>query len=220
MKAMRTRDNSVEEAMDEQLSSLLDGELSERELNRLVVHLETDRAARARFGRFAQISAFLGSDRGQMVDASNIAARVSAALENEPTILAPRQWRDGLRLPRLALGAALAAGVAAMAVAIAPQIIGGHKPSTLPQTETFAFTPRMSVPVDGLRTVALQANPHPVVIRPSGTVAEAGHWRVLKPGMRERLNRYLLQHNEVAGHIATQQPSAYVSFVSAPDASR
>ncbi len=222
MRAMKKREISVEDGLGEQLSSFLDGELSERGMARLSAHMETDHAARLQYARFAQISAHLGGDGFARVNASGIATRVSQSLADEPTVLAPRQWRDGLRIPRLALGAALAAGVAVMAVAIAPQIVGGHKANGLPQAETFAFTPRLSIPADGLRTVSLQADSAPMIARRAAVapVAETGHWRVLKPAMREKLSRYLLQHNEVAGRIATQQPSAYVSFVSAPDVPR
>lgn len=219
---MKTREIAVEEGLGEQLSSFLDGELPDKDMARLSAHLETDRVARAQFARYAQISAHLGGDDFPHVDASGIAARVSEALVDEPTILAPRQWRDALRVPRLALGAALAAGVAVLAVAVAPQIVGGHKPNTLPQAETFAFTPRLSIPADGLRTVSLQAYPGQIKARrttsaPSG---ETGRWRVLEPAMQEKLSRYLLEHNEVAGRLSAQQPSAYVNFVSTPNVPR
>lgn len=222
MRAMKTREISVDDHLGEQLSSFLDGELPDRDMARLSAHLETDRVARAQFARYAQISAHLGGDDSPRVDASGIAARVSDALVDEPTILAPRQWRDALRVPRLALGAALAAGVAVMAVAVAPQIVGGHKPNTLPQAETFAFTPRMSIPADGLRTVSLQAYPGQVKARHAvpAPAGETGHWRILEPAMRDKLNRYLLEHNEVAGRLSAQQPSAYVNFVSTPDVPR
>lgn len=222
MRAMKTREISVEDGLGERLSSFLDGEMSEKDIARLSAHLETDRVARAQFARYAQISAHLGGDGYARVDASDIAARVSETLVDEPTVLAPRQWRDALRVPRLALGAALAAGVAVLAVAIAPQIVGGYKPSALPQAETFAFTPRMSIPADGLRTVSLQANPDQMKARRpvSAPAAETGHWRILEPAMREKLGRYLLEHNEVAGRISAQQPSAYVNFVSAPNVPR
>lgn len=218
---MNTSETSVEDDLGEKLSAFLDGELSDREMARLAARLETDRAARARYARYAQISAYLGGNGAGRVDASGIGVRVSAALEKEPTVLAPPRGRKALRIPRLALGAALAAGAAVLAVALAPQIVGMDKPTALPQTESFAFTPRMSVPADRLRTVSLQAGPQRVVVhRTAPSSPQSGHWRVLEPAVRDRLNRYLLQHNEVAGRITTQQPSAYVSFVSAPATGR
>ncbi len=215
MKAEHTRQD---EHWGERLSAFLDGELNERQMKALAARLETDAEARRRYGRFAQIAAHLSGDGQARVDASGIAARVSAALADEPTVLAPREWRKALRLPRLALGAALAAGVAMVAVTLAPQLIGQRSPAPalLPEAQTFAFAPRMSVPADGLRTVSLEAGPRHAAQPPvARKVAPAGRWKVLEPAMRERLTRYLLQHNEVAGQIGAQRPSAHVSFVSA-----
>ncbi|WP_043107804.1 sigma-E factor negative regulatory protein [endosymbiont of unidentified scaly snail isolate Monju] len=213
------RDLAGDERYGERLSAFLDGELSAREMERMAAELAGDRGARQRYERYAQVAAHIAGDGYSRVDASGIAERVSQALNDEPAILAPRQWRDALRVPRLALGAALAAGVAVLAVAVAPQMIGIQESAPLlPETQTFAFAPHLSVPADGFRTVSLQTLPvyrRPLAAERAATQpVMAGHWKTLKPAMREKLVRYLLQHNEVAGQIAAQQPSAHLSFVS------
>jgi negative regulator of sigma E activity len=216
----KKRDLADDERYGERLSAFLDGELARHEMKRVAAELASDRGARQRYERYAQIAAHISGDGYSRVDASGIAERVSQALSEEPTVLAPRQWRDALRVPRLALGAALAAGVAMVAVAVAPQMIGVQETTPLtPETQTFAFAPRLSVPADGFRTVSLQATPthHRPLAAESVAAAQpavAGHWKTLKPEMRDKLVRYLLQHNEVAGQIAAQQPSAHLSFVS------
>ncbi len=218
---MNTKRNQADhERYGERLSAFLDGELPRHEMKRMTAELAADGEARQRYERYAQIAAHIAGDGYSRVDASGLAGRVSRALEDEPTVLAPRQWRDALRVPRLALGAALAAGVAVLAVAVAPQMVGMQEAAPLlPETRTFAFAPHLSVPADGFRTVSLQTTP--VQRRPLAAERAAmaqptvkGHWKTLKPAMREKLARYLLQHSEVAGQIASQQPSAHLSFVS------
>ena len=214
------RDLAEDERYRERLSAFLDGELPAREMEHMTTELAGDRGARQRYQRYAQVVAHITGSGYSRVDASGIAERVSQALNNEPSILTPRQWYDALRVPRRALGATLAAGVAVLVVAVVPQMIGMQESAPLlPETQIFAFAPHLSVPADGFRTASLQIlpghrRPLPAERAADGPPLVMGHWKSLKPAMREKLVRYLLQHNEVAGQIAARQPSAHLSFVS------
>lgn len=205
--------NRIDDSRLERLSAFLDGELSEQEQNALAEQLAGDKALRSQLTRFQSVSARLQKPDAFQVDASTVAEAVSARLQNEPTVLAPRQ-RTGFRVPRLALGAALAASVAAVAISVAPQLLeSGVEP--LPQ-DTFAFTPRLSVPTVDATTVALgggQADAEPI-----GNQGTPQRWKLLQPDQRNRLNKYLLEHNEFAGRLSVTHPNAHVGFISSENA--
>ena len=205
----------VDERLAEGLSAFADGETEGRELDHWIRTLARDGAARSRFARYRLISAQLGAEEPLRVDASSIAERVSEALRDEPTVLAPRRRRSPLRLPRLALGAALAAGVAVLAVSVAPRFVAPPGvPSMSPvSAPSYAFAPRLSVPAEGITMVALGPGQGRPAI-PHGVDTHGQRWKVLSPAMQEKLARYLVEHNEVAGQIATQQPSAHLSYIS------
>ena len=87
---------------DEHLSALLDGELSDRDAQRVIRQLADDPAGRARFAEYCAVGDLL---RGHRADLPELTGRVMAALEDEPTVLAPVR-RDGGRRPLLWLAAA------------------------------------------------------------------------------------------------------------------
>jgi len=203
----------IDDSRLERLSAFLDGELSEQEQNALAEQLAGDAMLRSQLTRFQAVSGLLQQKDAGQVDASSVADAVSARLENEPTVLAPRQ-RSSFRVPRLALGAALAASVAAVAITVAPQLLeSGVDP--LPQ-DTFAFTPRLSVPTVDATTVSLGGGqPEATGLSTQGT---AQRWKLLQPDQRSRLNRYLLEHSEFAGRLSVTRPNAHVGFISSENA--
>lgn len=87
------------------LSALLDGELEDAATRPLLQGLARDDAARARFGEYALIGDIL---RGHAHDMPDLTARVMAALEQEPTVLAPVR-KPPSRRPVLWLAAAAVA---------------------------------------------------------------------------------------------------------------
>jgi len=201
---------SAEDQAAESLSSLADGEVASSELDRWVHRLASDEAARARFARYRLIGAQMGSEEILAVNASCVAERVREALRDEPTLLAPRQ-RPAFSLPRVALGAAVAAGVALLAVGLAPSIIGLSEPQMPEESPSFAFAPRLSVPAEGITLVAVGSE---VGHSKPGAAEAAQRWKVLSPEMRAKISRYLVEHNELAGHIAAQSPSSHLGYVS------
>lgn len=199
----------------EQVSALLDGELSAQEQDSAVSRLVDNRGLRRHLARYQLIQAQLQTDAAQLVDASLVADRVSKRLNDEPTVLAPRSPRIPFNLQRVVLGTALAAGVAAVTLSVAPRLLDAPVDVATPQT--FAFSPRLSVPTVDVTTVALGAigNNNPTDPGPSGQ-----RWKVLQPGLQRKLDSYLLEHNEFAGRLGVTHPSVHVGFVSTQDAER
>jgi negative regulator of sigma E activity len=109
--------------LDSQLSAMFDGELPASECELLARRLARDDLLKARWGRYASIGAAIRMERGIRVN-SQLAERVSAAVEAEPALLVPSTPSKAARLvgPSLARwwqpigGAAVAAGVAAAAI--------------------------------------------------------------------------------------------------------
>ena len=118
----------MSEQIREQVSAFLDGELPNSETELLLKRLTRDGELRESFGRYALIGeAVRGNSRGLLT--KNFAGRVNLAIDGEPVAAtgpiresrAPHWWRPFA-------GAAVAAGVAAVAVlalqqrAIAPTL--------------------------------------------------------------------------------------------------
>jgi len=202
--------------MTEGLSSLADNEVSVGSVGDWVGLLANNEQARQRLARYRLMGAHLTGEDSIRVDASGVADRVRTALQDEPAILAPKRRPGLMHVPRLALGTALAAGVAVLAVAIAPQMVGVNPPADLPDSPSFAFAPRLSVPADGITMVSL--GPQRQLVPRQGAIQPGQRWKVLSPTMQQKISRYLLEHNEVAGQISAQGPSAHLSYVSTNDA--
>jgi len=96
----------------EQLSAFLDGELPDPESTLLVKRLERDDDLRGALSRYSLIGAVLRSD-GDVPAARQVAARVSAAIANEPfRAVAFVRMPDRETLKHVVAGFAVAAGVA------------------------------------------------------------------------------------------------------------
>lgn len=212
MKQQRVNDAELAEG----LSGLADDEVSLDDLGHWVNVLARDEPARRRLARYRLIGSFLHDNGVFNVDASEVADQVSKALQDEPAILAPQRRKRSFSIPRLALGGALAAGVAALAVGLAPRMAGVNQPQeSLGVAPNFAFAPRLSVPADGITMVGLGPGVSP---SQSSAIQSGQRWKVLSPVMQHKIARYLLEHNELAGHIAAQRPSSHLSYISTHDA--
>lgn len=98
--------------MRERLSALIDGELSGEDLGGDLIRLRSDAALRSTWDTYHLIGDALRGDLS-----AEIASRVVARLQDEPTVLAPRQAAVPARnLTRYAMSAA--AGVAAVALVV------------------------------------------------------------------------------------------------------
>lgn len=96
------------------LSQLLDGELSARDNPRLVERVASDRELKAAWARYSLIGQIMRAPGESIVDAG-FAERVSAAITDEPTVLAPRP-AAGRSLRGKAASFALAASLLGVAV--------------------------------------------------------------------------------------------------------
>jgi len=109
----------MNEELDSQLSAMFDDELPAAECELLARRLSRDEDLKARWGRYAAISATIRAEGGARLNAE-LARRVSIAISSEPVTpsapaleqshRAPVRWRTPFA------GAALAASVAAAAI--------------------------------------------------------------------------------------------------------
>jgi sigma-E factor negative regulatory protein RseA len=110
------------EELDSQLSAMFDDELPAPECELLARRLARDEMLKARWGRYALIGAALRSERVSLSGA--FAQRVSAAIANEPALLANAAMATATRRARFdvrrwsqpVLGTGVAAAVAATAI--------------------------------------------------------------------------------------------------------
>jgi len=102
--------NTTHEAGDgayDNLSALLDGELSDQGARLAIRQLRDDPTRQARFAEYCAIGDLL---RGQHEDLPGLTRKVMAALDDEPTVLAPlRKPRE--KRPLLWLAAAASAAI-------------------------------------------------------------------------------------------------------------
>lgn len=183
----------------EQLSALLDGELDTHEQDRTVSRLLDDDAAMGKFGRYQLVGDMV---RGESrVLATGISRSVSAALADEPTVLAPQA---GLALGKPAAGIAVAASVAVAAVVIAPGF--------MQQTGVVDSTPAIVV-AQPEKPIQLVASGN--VASPAGrqAVSSSGQWQTLDAELSDRLNRLVIEHHEFGGRTGIKGPVAHIGLV-------
>jgi len=129
----------------------------------------------------------------------DIASRVSAALENEPTVLAPRRWQlppRARRVARQVAGLAIAATVSAVTVMTVQQQRGAQEAA--PAVAQVAGNARLAVRTPPARVVQF--------------VPEN---RQLNPAVRSKLSNYLVNHNEYSVTSNMQGVLPYMRIVSA-----
>jgi hypothetical protein len=109
----------MNEELDSQLSAMFDDELAPAECELLARRLSRDEPLKARWGRYAIISAVIRAERGVRLNAP-LAGRVNAVLLAEPALAAQAAPRDRtatrLRWWQPLAGSAVAAAVAAVSI--------------------------------------------------------------------------------------------------------
>jgi sigma-E factor negative regulatory protein RseA len=156
--------------MKEQLSALVDNELSAFEERRLLTELERDTGLRATWQRYHLIRAAMLNELDDVPTAAS-AERLSARLAAEA---ASPMRRAVPKMAKVAGGFAIAATVATVAI-VGLQTL--NRPS-LP----------VATPVASLPTPA-----SPPTVRPAST-----RWDTTEPELERTLNVYLVQHSEFA----------------------
>jgi len=182
----------------EALSALLDGELPKEEVDHLLDRISGDESIRGAWAGY-----HLGGDlmRGErlLVGATSIADRVREQLRDEPPLPVGHREaaNDGYGWGRIAVGAALAASVAALAVFVAPMMVTSPVPDAGPQVAAMQPPPPM---LDRSAVVRVD------------TGAEGTRWKNLRaPGVESRLNGYLVDHS---GYAPMGGVLPYTTFVS------
>jgi sigma-E factor negative regulatory protein RseA len=174
----------------ELLSAFVDGELSQQELDELLALMNTDDNARADYLRYQFSSDVMRgyTSRKQPVD---LTASISAALADEPSYHEQPETPKGrvIALPdwfwKQTAGLAAAASIGALAV------VGLMNQ---PQTATAQLAQATSVEQD--TTVASSSN----------------RWTVGEQEVEDRLNNYLVDHNEYAGASGLFSYARVVSY--------
>lgn len=175
----------------ELLSAFVDGELNEKELDQLLALMDSDDNARADYLRYQFSSDVIRgyTNRSRPVD---LTSRISTALKEEP---AHQQAEPGkqknrvLTLPnwfwKQTAGLAAAASIGALAV------VGV-----------------MNQPQNTVTPELVQAEP----VQQQTAVAASNRWTVGEQEVEDRLNNYLVDHNEYAGASGLFSYARVVSY--------
>jgi sigma-E factor negative regulatory protein RseA len=182
----------MNQSLEERLSALLDGELSALEQRSVVSIAVKDPEARATLNRYQRVGELMRGETGRAVR-PDFAAAVSAALDKEPTILAPRGV-SRRRWVRRAYGLGLAASVAALAVTMGPRLLQIQEPA--------------------LAQVAAVSQPNLEALAAAQPLSPPPAESALKPDMERKLNRYLVNHGEYAAASSMNRVLPYAAFVS------
>jgi sigma-E factor negative regulatory protein RseA len=168
---------------NELLSALVDGELKGKELEQALQLLSTNDMARVQFQRHQLVRDVLHGHvtHNRTVD---LTQRIADALLDEPALILPaKQQASVIPFPtqfwKQASGLALAASVGALAV------IGVMNQS---QNQLAPANVNAMASVENMPTAT------PVKVAQSGD-----RWTVGEPEVEDRLNTYLVNHNEYAG---------------------
>lgn len=178
----------------EQLSALIDSELSSASAVQIISRMEESPDLRDTWDRYSLIGDTIRGE-GIRGSAAGVAESVRGRLLAEPAIIANPipvvKSRTGDRILRPLAGAALAASVAAVAVFTLPRLDG-----------------ELSAPVP----VQVVSEP----TQPAARVIQTGtRWKNLaEPALESKLNRYLENHSEYAssGGMGVVPYSSFVSY--------
>ncbi|MCF6338260.1 MAG: sigma-E factor negative regulatory protein [Gammaproteobacteria bacterium] len=208
---------------DERISALVDGELDEREHQASVDKLLARSENRKAWGRYHLIGDTLKRSLPKGMD-HDFSSRVMAALDNEPTVLAPPAPTKSSWGQRVA-GLAVAASVTAVAI-LGVQFMYQQDGQTL--------TPQMAQTSSGLSPIAqsqqvARANLQPSRVQQSlhaniQTVTQSSVTMAHPPKpvkqFHPRLNKYLVDHNQQAPRAAVQGMIPYARIVAYPNSHR
>ena len=165
----------------EQISALMDGELSPQDSSQALRRLDDTPEAREHWETYHLIGDAM---RGQAFGV-NVAGRISAALQNEPTVLAPRRAVK----PAKAFTFALSAAASVSAIAVVGWMAFSTVPAINPQVELAKAVPAAPA------TQAAESQPES---SPSG----------------DQMNEYFLAHQGVSPSSGLQGVAPYIRTIS------
>lgn len=207
----------MSENRKEQLSAMIDGEVLPDE--QLMGLLKDSEEWRARWQRYhlARL-AFQGELPNTL--AADVPARVRAALENEPVVLAPRRTRrlrgGGGGLVKQAAGMAIAATIATVAVL---SVQNSTRIENEPAPQQVAVVPPVETAPRQVASVPTPSSGLQRVAEGAASVAVTGN-NVRQPpaglsvGVQTKLSGYLVNHNEFSSRTGMQGIPAYTRIVS------
>jgi len=205
---------------DERISALVDDELNEQECQSAVDELLSQGDKRAAWGRYHLLSLALKRRLPAGVD-YNFSSRVMAALEDEPTVLAPRKPAPSSWGQRAA-GLAVAASVAAVAV-LGVQFMyqqDGQVPAQqlaeLPTTLSPMQLQQQNVARANIQQ-AIQPSLRANIQTVTQTSALPNASSKLTQRTYSRLNKYLIDHNQQASGAVMQGVIPYARIVAYPN---
>lgn len=181
----------------EQLSACLDGELPEVELDLLLKQLGRDPHLRLTMGAYARVGEVLRAER-PVTASAGFASRVSAAIAAETQSVesqsAPRRAAAAMRWFKPAIGIAIAAGVAAVAVFLV-------QPNLEPSEQVAQTIVPESEPVDAQSSYTVPTNAGSTAFVPAA-----------------RLTNYVVAHSEYSSPLGRRTVlSGVLSEGDAPD---
>ncbi len=200
--------------LNEQISALLDDELTDHEVASVLTMLGQDDNLRHRWDRYHLIGDVI---RGESVhvDVSDISERVRSMIALEPAIISiPKKqksysWKSNWL--KSAAGAALAASVATVVILNAPGLLGLSDPSqpsiaTISSSDVPAVANLASANINTTGTQQIMPVAHQVI---SGS-----RWKNLQePSLENRLNGYLVDHSEYVTTGTGMRVMPYATFV-------
>lgn len=207
-----------QDRLNESLSALMDGEVSELELQRLLKASSASTEMGQRWSRYQLVASALRREQVAPVD-SGLAANISAAIEREEPLSRPvgtvesagqltrsRWWRP------LSRGAV--AATVAFAAVLGVQQLSQPQPGNSdmlaeaerPVQQPVQSSPQPSgfyVPAPSTRSVSTGA-PRLVPDRQPGVAGQAAAKQVPTPELMRHLNRVMIKHSEQAAHVGNQ----------------
>lgn len=175
----------------EHLSSLIDGELDDRETAAVLDALCRDAELQRRWSDLQLVGDALRSGEVAACHVEGFCARVRSALADEPTVLAPRAVRPGVTRRYAIPGVAVAASVAAIAFVAVPLL---RAPATDMSAQQRTAPAAVSAPM-----VAGADEPDARAARAATAIANA---RALDP--------YFAAHRELTGGTPLPRATAYL----------
>ena len=167
----------MSEERKEYISAMVDDELDNNSESTIDNLLQSP-ALKGCWARYHLISDCLNKNIPESID-SSLADRISASIQNEPTVLAPRATSSKAYLKPVA-GFAIAASVATMAILGIQQNNGGVE---VQEQQTVSFTPQKKI-----NSISPQLA--------STNSASDAQLQLVKANSRARLNSYLVNYNE------------------------
>ena len=198
----------MSERQAENLSALMDGELNEAAARDCIANTARDNDMKATWSRYHLISDTLTS-RAAEVDCASLSDRVSQALSNEPTVLAPSPRKPSWQQPVLRKlgGLAVAASVAAVAILGLQNIRQDSLQSINPITPLAQHRPSVEIrgtqPTFPVAQVSTGSNPL------AYQQSQKSGWDTAKAEVGTRLDAYLRNHSQGSSSnnwIRLQQP--------------